>query len=106
MKKILVAAAAFSIGLAVADDDVDSWCSQIGEMSRAVMDLRQSGFALDEVLKITKKSSGDNEQLKRMSRNIARLAYHEPIHQRDESKRAAIVEFQNKQQLNCLRAND
>lgn len=107
MKKLFVTfIAATYIGAVSASDDAENWCSQIGGISKAVMDLRQTGFSLDEVLKITKKSSGDNPELKRLSGNIVKLAYHESLFHGDELKMAAIVEFQNKQQLNCLNAND
>lgn len=71
-------------------------CEQVAEAAKLIMDARQNGAALQDMLDV----AGDNELLIEMSVE----AYENPRYSTAEYKRRAVGDYRDQWHVMCLRA--
>lgn len=82
----------------LASDDINT-CEVIAEKAKSIMEVRQVGAPMQEVMDAVKDSA-----IKSLYFELVIQAYERPRYQSDEFRRRAVVDFQNEWYLSCVKA--
>ncbi|WP_143748343.1 hypothetical protein [Mesorhizobium carmichaelinearum] len=75
-------------------------CTAIGELARNIMQKRQTGTDMSEMMAVVDKFDKD-PNLKDLARQMVILAYQMPLFSVEENKQQTISEFANNIQVRC-----
>lgn len=103
MRITLVVIFFISLAWSAFANDSDAYCAQIGHTANSVMQARQSGLEMSQLMDAASKS-GDatgNQNLVSMARKLIVLAYQSPRYSTNEMKTKSIQEFTNEAELAC-----
>jgi hypothetical protein len=92
----------FTVGSANASSISD--CEGAAKIGRIIMDARQSGTPVREVMSVMSISEMEGPAREVMT-SVILLAYEEPIYSTEKYKQQAITEFENGIYVGCLRAS-
>ena len=102
MKKIITALALSVAMISPAMADRAEFCKAATYMAEAIMNNRQSGVSVIDMMEIANNSQSN----KKLLTSLITEAYAEPLYQTDEYKQKAATEFAAQQYLMCLKAGD
>lgn len=98
---ILMLALSFFLPAAHAQDEVDA-CASIGGFAERLMEKRQQGIAMSDLMKLVASSEGP-QHLKNQARQMVIAAYERPQYSIDANKADAIQRFRNEWELRCYK---
>lgn len=81
----------------------NSQCDELSKMAGRIMDSRQSGVPINDMLSVLDEHGGNASSI---LRRWTIEAYKEPLYSTDENKRIAITEFQNEAMILCIEASE
>lgn len=80
--------------------DHEELCSTVATLAHSVMNARQSGVSLTKSLKLA--NNGTNKGVNNLTRLFVMEAFKEPRYRTEQYQSDAILDFENKQHLDCL----
>ena len=98
MKNLIIAAALTLSLTAFAEDPQTDVCDQLNIMAEAIMEARQSGVEMRDMIRITRE-----ENMPGYVTEIIIRAYEMPRFSVERNKQNAIKDFQNEIYLQCIR---
>lgn len=98
---ISIVAACFCLPIAHAQDEADA-CASIGGFAERLMEKRQQGIAMSDLMKLVASSEGP-QHLKNQARQMVIAAYEKPQYSIDANKADAIQRFRNEWELKCYK---
>lgn len=102
MKRLLVSVVAFCLGGAAAaqsKESIDS-CRSYSEAARTVMENRQAGTKMAELMDWAANNKGHEE----ISKYMVIAAYKKPAYRTPENQERTIINFENDMFLECITA--
>lgn len=84
-------------------NEADSRCRNMGEIAKSIMERRQNGEPISNLIDIANKSSPDADVVKFMKKIVIE-AYDMPLFTAEPFKERTINEFSNKYEVECLKS--
>jgi len=81
----------------------DTACEQVAGLAKSMMEARQGGIAMTQVLEVAKKM--DAESGTDVGRNMVMAAFDVPRFHGEEAQARAIQDFSNDMHLSCLKSS-
>ncbi|NLR98689.1 hypothetical protein HGP17_17865 [Rhizobium sp. P38BS-XIX] len=78
----------------------DAFCQQLGELAKGVMQNRQIGVNMSDMMKVADSGRPEGSVL----RNLVMMAYDTPQYSTEAMQSAAVQEFANQIQLTCYKS--
>ena len=88
---------------AIAQDD--DYCRRFARLAGSVMDARQSGADISEMLDHASEYAETNPRIVELNRVLVLTAFETPRFRTEKNQKRAISEFRNAMHLNCLKDN-
>jgi len=98
---ILMLALSFSLPAAHAQDEADP-CASIGGFAERLMEKRQQGIAMSDLMKLVALGEGP-QRWKSIARQMVIAAYEKPQYSVDANKADAVQRFRNEWELECYK---
>ena len=98
---ILMLALSFFLPAAHAQDEADA-CASIGGFAEILMEKRQQGIAMSDLMKLVASAEGP-QQLVSIARQMVIAAYEKPQYSVDANKADAVRQFRNEWELKCYK---
>ena len=98
---ISIVAASFCLPIAHAQDEADP-CASIGGFAEILMEKRQEGIAMSDLMKMVASAEGP-QQLINIARKMVISAYEQPKYGSPEYKANAVKSFRNEWELKCYK---
>lgn len=103
MKHLLVVLLVVS-GVCVGDkSDPEKICADLHDVGKAIMELRQNGASLPEVMQILNNTEGGAGGIRNAYKKIIVSAYESPRHHTERMKARAAVDFANELYIGCYK---
>lgn len=99
MRQLLFAAIFFASPSVLADMKS---CDSYAKFSRSVMEGRQNGFPMRQAMEVANSEALDDD-LRDLARKIVIAAYEESGYETESMKNKAIVDFENKVYMTCIK---
>lgn len=98
---LIAAAALLTINPEPAPEDgVLQLCTNIGNLSETIMDSRQRGGSMSDMIRL----ASTNGRLRELTVIIIEQAFEVPRFNTPENRRRAVVDFRNEKEAECFRA--
>lgn len=102
MKKLLCVACILLCGFSFADDDKN--CREWSKTAGSIMAARQANISLYKNLEVVEEVYGKDEKAVKAVKKIVLMAYEQPQFSLEEYQSKAIIDFENKIMLGCMKA--
>ena len=93
------AALILACGNAFAETD---YCKQVHGLAKIIMEARQAGVALPEMIKIAM-SNENSEAMRSLNKTLTLAAYEEPQYSTEKMKAKTVTKFANTISLECYK---
>lgn len=82
----------------------EEWCGAISTLAKATMSGRQNDVPMSVMMDKIAGMESTNSRLYTISKGMIMSAYEAPRHYTESAKNTAVVEFQNKWYLQCMKS--